>query len=51
MNCENGTTLEERYKNFQFEKHYNEGLLIQDEYSYKTFFTVNERNTNILEMT
>jgi len=25
--------------------------LIQDEYSYKTFFTVNERNTNILEMT
>ena len=27
-------------------KHYNEGLLFQDEYSYKTsYFTINKRNT------
>ena len=40
-----------KYENQRFEKHYNEGLLIQNEYSYKTFFYNNERNTNILEMT
>ena len=31
-----GTVM--RLQNTKVEKHYNEGLLIQDEYSYKTFF-------------